>query len=90
MLKIVPSANQSDLFQIFLKLQKNTNIEGYLLTIDIEKALDSVDNPFLYAALSKIGFDKEFIDWIKVLNNGQESCIINGGESKGYFKLERG
>ena len=66
------------------------NIEGYVLTIDIEKAFHSVDHPFLYAALSKIGFDKEFIDWIKVLNNGQESCILNGGESTGYFKLERG
>ena len=64
-----------------LEITKKLNIEGYVLTIDIEKAFDSVDHPFLYAALSKIGFDKEFIDWIKVLNNGQESCILNGGES---------
>ena len=75
---------------IGLLVSKKLNIECFLLTIDIEKAFNIVDYPFLYAALSKIGFDKEFIDWIKVLNNGQESCIINGGESKGYFKLERG
>ena len=73
-----------------LEVTKKLNIDGYVLTIDIEKAFDSVDHPFLYAALSKIGFDKDFIDWIKVLNNGQESCILNGGESTGYFKLERG
>ena len=73
-----------------LEVTKKLNIDGYVLTIDIEKAFDSVDHPFLYAALNKLGFDKEFIDWIKVLNNGQESCILNGGESTGYFKLERG
>ena len=60
------------------------------MTIDIEKAFDSVDHPFLFSLLEKLGFDEKFIKWIKVLNNKQESCIFNGGQSTGYFPLERG
>ena len=60
------------------------------MTIDIEKAFDSVDHPFLYSLLEKLGFDMKFIKWIKILNYKQESCIFNGGHSTGYFPLERG
>ena len=73
-----------------LDITKTLNIEGYLMTIDIEKAFDSVDHPFLIAVLNVMGFDSEFIKWIKVLINRQESCVINGGASSGYFELERG
>ena len=45
---------------------------------------------FLIAIFEKIGFGTEFIEWIKVLLNNQESCVINGGKTSKYFKLERG
>ena len=35
-------------------------MEGYLLTIDIEKSFDSVDHYFFLAVLEKHGFDKNF------------------------------
>ena len=73
-----------------LEITKTFSIEGYLMTIDIEKAFDSVDHPFLIAILNIMGFDSEFINWIKILINRQESCVINGGISTGYFNLERG
>ena len=37
-----------------------------------------------------MGFGTEFIEWIKLLLNNQESCVINGGKTSKYFKLERG
>ena len=40
--------------------------------------------------LKKYGFGNNFIDWIKVLQKSKESCIINGGHTAKYFKLERG
>ena len=67
-----------------------SNKEGFLVTIDIEKAFDSVNHHFLIAILEKIGFGTEFIEWINVLLNNQESCAINGGKTSKYFKLERG
>ena len=53
------------------------NKEGFLVTIDIEKTFDSVNHHFLIATLEKIGFGTEFIEWINVLLNNQESCVIN-------------
>ena len=53
--------------------------------MDIEKAFDSVDHFFLFAVLESMNFAPDFIDWIKVLSNKQESCVINGGTSTGYL-----
>ena len=73
-----------------LEITEALNIEDFLLTMDIEKAFDSVDHPFLYAVLEKMNIAHEFIDWIKVLINKNESCVFNGGMSTGYFPLTRG
>ena len=37
------------------------NIPGYLVTVDTEKAFDSVDHTFLSFVLQKFGFGKNFI-----------------------------
>ena len=47
--------------------------------MDIEKAFDSLDHNFLISTLEKYGFGQNFILWIKILLNDQESCVINGG-----------
>ena len=51
---------------------------GILLTIDIEKAFDSVNHAFLISILEKHGFGKKKLKWINVLLNNQESCVISG------------
>ena len=53
------------------------NKESFLVTVDVEKALDSVDHLFLIAILEKIGFRTEFIELIKILRNNQELYVIN-------------
>ena len=73
-----------------LEVCDTLNKKGYLVTIDIEKAFDSVSHVFLIAILEKFGFGITFIEWIKILLKNQESCIINGGKTSQYFKLERG
>ena len=73
-----------------LEMREVLNKEGFLVTIDIKKAIDSVNYHFLIAILEKVGFGTEFIELIKVLLNNQESCVINGGKTSKYFKLERG
>ena len=73
-----------------LEVTDSYDISGYILTADIEKAFDSMDHTFLIATLDKFGFGRYFIDWIKVLLNDNESCVINGGKTSRYFKLKRG
>ena len=65
------------------------NIRGLVVTVDIQKAFDSVNHLFLIAALKKFGFGKEFIKCIQILLKNQETCIINGGTTTKYFKLQK-
>ena len=39
--------------------------------------------------LEKYSFEKDFIDWIKILLQNQESCVVNRGTTTNYFKLEK-
>ena len=65
-------------------------ISGYLMTIDFQKAFDSLNRTFLLAALKKYGFGYDFIDWVKILLKDSESCVLNGGHTTNYFPLQRG
>ena len=65
----------SDLLDSIEKLKT----KGYLVTVDIEKAFRIIHHTFLFTTLEKFGFWINFIDWIKMFSNDQESCAINGG-----------
>ena len=73
-----------------LEICDTLKIEGFLLTVDIEKAFDSVDHSFLIKVLQKFGFGKDFIRWIGIILKNQESCVINGGTTTNYFNLKEG
>ena len=60
------------------------------MTEDIEKAFDSINYCFLIKVLEEYGFEKDFIKWVKILLENQESWIINGGATTNYFKIEKG
>ena len=40
--------------------------------------------------MEKFDLEKDFIKWIKILLQNQESCIVNGGTTTDYFKFEKG
>ena len=63
-------------------------LEGYLVAIYFEKAFDSLNQNFLITALERYVFGNDFIEWIKILLENQESCVINGGHTTKYFRLE--
>ena len=75
----------SDILDISNKLR----IDGYLVTVDIEKASDCLDHGFLLVVLEKLGFGNNFTDWVKISITYQESCVTNGGITTSYFKLEK-
>ena len=70
-----------------LKVCDMQKLSGYLLTVYFEKAFDSLNHNFLIAVLKKYGFGDDFIDWILILFNSQESCAINGGTLQNTFLL---
>ena len=52
--------------------------EEYIaLSLDIEKAFDSVQWNFLYSFMQSLGFPSEFIHWVQVLHQGKELRVFN-------------
>ena len=73
-----------------LEIAKTLALKGFLVSIDIEKVFDSVNHWFLLQILRKFGFGIDFVSFIKTILKNKKSCIINGGKTTKYFKLERG
>ena len=73
-----------------LEISDNLKIKRFLMTLDIEKAFDSVNCLFSMTAIEKYGFKVDFIKWIKIIIQNQESFVINGGAKTNHFKLARG
>ena len=56
----------------------------------MERAFDLVDHSHLLVVLQKYGFGERFLKWIQVLNENQESCVVNGDITTQLFSLDRG
>ena len=65
-----------------LEISNSLTLEGFLVTVDREKAFDSVNHCFLLQILRSFGFGIDFVSWIKTILNNQESCIVNGGKEQ--------
>ena len=77
------------LISYILEISNVLNLRGYIVTVDIEKAFDSLSHSFLLACLKKFGFRHDFIRWVTILLESQESCIINAGITTLYVSLEK-
>ena len=73
-----------------LEISNSLWLEGFLVTVDIEKAFNSINHCSLLHILQKFGIHRDFVSWISTILDNQEFCIINGGKTKKYSKLERG
>ena len=69
---------------LFQSSQENI---GYVVTVDFEKAFDSISHEFLFKILKLFGFGQSFCSWVKVLYTDITSCIMNGGYSTGYVNI---
>ena len=73
-----------------LEISKSLDLKGYVVTVGIEKAFDSLSHCFLLVCFNEYGCGNDFIKWVEMLLECQESCIINGGNTTKYFKLQKG
>ena len=66
------------------------NKEGFLVTMDIEKAFDSLDHTFVISVFKKFSFGSNFVSWIETLISKQESCVFKAVALPSTFILKEG
>ena len=66
------------------------NLPGLMVTIDFEKAFDSLSWNFLFKTLEKFNFGESFIRWIRLFYTNISSCIMNNGVATPLFSIGRG
>ena len=69
---------------------KNQELPGLILSVDFEKAFDTVSWEFIENVLKYFNFGPSIISWIKLFQSGSESCIIQNDFMSDSLKLKRG
>ena len=55
-----------------LQYTEENSICGILFSADFEKAFNSIEHSFIFAALKSFGFGAQFIQWIQTIFNSTE------------------
>jgi len=63
---------------------------GLLLSIDFEKAFDSVDWKFMHKVLKAFGFGPDICKWISLFYTNIKSAVIVNGKVTQWFEVKRG
>lgn len=69
-------------------VEKDINLEGYILKIDQEKAFDRVSHSYLVKVLDKFGFSDFCIQWMNIFYNGIQSSIKCSGFMTKYLPIK--
>ena len=63
---------------------------GAVLSIDLQKASDSLNWSFIFAMFRNLGFGNFFINLIRIIYKEPKCCIINNNFLSSYFAIKRG
>ena len=66
------------------------NLQGILILVDFEKAFDTLDWKFIESVFKLSNFGENFLSWIKILQYGSKSQIIQNGYLSDPILLGRG
>ena len=65
------------------------DIEGIIVSFDFEQAFDRVEWNILNYVLEFFNFGPNIRKWIKLLQTGMESSVLNNGYTSCWFKISR-
>ena len=81
--------NQRYIYDILYET-KTRNVPGLLLSVDFEKAFDSVSWDIIHTALDYFGFGPSIRHWVETFYTGTESSILQNGHMSSCFQTGRG
>ena len=73
-----------------MNFSENHNIPGLLVSIDFEKAFDSIAWSFINKTLEIFNFGHNIKKWIHILNSDITATVIQNGHLSEYFDIHRG
>jgi len=88
----VPGRQVTDNIRLLEEIINNANImneKGFLITLDAQKAFDSIDHEYLIDLLKVYNFPDEYIRWIKVLYNNLNASVLVNGYTTIKFNIEQ-
>ena len=68
---------------------KQQQIPELLLSVDFQKAFDSISWKFIHKVLDYFNFGPSIKRWIKLYQSGIESCILQNGFMSDFFSTQR-
>ncbi|UYV73235.1 hypothetical protein LAZ67_10002262 [Cordylochernes scorpioides] len=84
------------IFDIIPEIEKNIyesnlfNTPLAIVTLDLQKAFDSINRPFIIATLERLDIPDIFLKWIKIVFSGNKIKIDMNGECSPEFDVNRG
>lgn len=69
---------------------ENKNLPGLLVSIDFEKAFDSIDWNYMRKVLKYFGFGEDICKWVYTFYNNIRSYVIVNGKISQRFSVQRG
>ena len=61
-----------------------------IISIDVEKAFDKVQHPFMIKTLSKVGIEGAFLNILKAIYEKPRANVILNGQKRKAFPLRSG
>ena len=72
-----------------LETCEKDNLPAFLISFDYYKAFDSIEHNVLFSVMEKFNFCPEYIEMIKNMFKGIESCTVNQGYASDYINITR-
>ena len=89
----LPSRNISSNYRFVydtLVYTQEHNIPGMILSVDFEKAFDSISWTFMFKSLEFFNFGPCFMRWIRTLYENISTCVSINGQYTDWFEIQRG
>ncbi|KAJ1136101.1 hypothetical protein NDU88_002519 [Pleurodeles waltl] len=67
-----------------------TALEEAVISLDIEKAFDTLEWDFLFATMQLLGLGPKFINWVRILYTAPQARVKTGGVVSDAFSICRG
>ena len=73
-----------------VEFEKNRGSSNIFLSVDFEKAFDTISSTFIVEMCRAYGLGNNFMNWIEIIMNRRSACVKNNGFISNEFPLSRG